>query len=227
MSSIDFSTVKSVAIPAGDVKKIEIGGVTVWEKSTSILPSEYQQVEYIQSSGTQYINPSVTTDTAHSFALQADFEQPTTATTKQSVVGTDTLDINVKSGHMFYGNSTWQTTIGTERTTARVYCSALTENDNYIKKLWINGTAKDDVTSTWRNGEAVIVFASTVNTTVKNKASVKLYSAVIEYNEAVVRNLVPCYRISDNEIGMYDTVSETFYTNAGSGTFSKGADVTT
>lgn len=36
---------------------------------------------------------------------------------------------------------------------------------------------------------------------------------------------VPCYRKSDGEIGMYDTVSKTFYTNAGTGTFLKGADV--
>lgn len=38
-------------------------------------------------------------------------------------------------------------------------------------------------------------------------------------------NLVPCYRISDGEIGMYDSVSKTFYTNSGTGTLLKGDDV--
>ena len=37
--------------------------------------------------------------------------------------------------------------------------------------------------------------------------------------------LVPCYRKSDSTIGMYDTVNGMFYTNAGTGTFDKGADV--
>lgn len=38
-------------------------------------------------------------------------------------------------------------------------------------------------------------------------------------------NLVPCYRKSDGEIGMYDLVNGVFYTNSGSGTFIKGDDV--
>lgn len=37
--------------------------------------------------------------------------------------------------------------------------------------------------------------------------------------------LVPCYRKSDNEIGMYDMFSGNFYTNAGTGKFSKGSDI--
>ena len=39
-------------------------------------------------------------------------------------------------------------------------------------------------------------------------------------------NLIPCYRKSDNEPGMYDTVSGTFYTNSGTGEFLVGGDVT-
>lgn len=52
----------------------------------------------------------------------------------------------------------------------------------------------------------------------------KIYS--LKITNAITRlNLVPCYRKSDGEIGMYDTVSKTFYTNAGTDTFLKGADV--
>jgi hypothetical protein len=38
-------------------------------------------------------------------------------------------------------------------------------------------------------------------------------------------DFVPCYRIADSVIGMYDVVNDVFYTNNGSGTFSKGSDV--
>lgn len=44
-------------------------------------------------------------------------------------------------------------------------------------------------------------------------------------NGELMCSLVPCYRKSDNEIGLYDLVSQTFYTNQGTGTFTKGADV--
>lgn len=40
-----------------------------------------------------------------------------------------------------------------------------------------------------------------------------------------IRNFIPCYRKSDNEPGMYDTITGTFYTNSGTGTFTVGNDV--
>lgn len=56
-------------------------------------------------------------------------------------------------------------------------------------------------------------------------ASAKLYSMKLYENAVKVRDFIPCYRKSDNEIGLYDLVNGVFYTNAGSGTFAKGADV--
>lgn len=41
----------------------------------------------------------------------------------------------------------------------------------------------------------------------------------------VVLDLVPCYRKADNVIGMYDLVTDTFVTKTGTGTLTKGADV--
>ena len=41
----------------------------------------------------------------------------------------------------------------------------------------------------------------------------------------LIRDMVPCYRRSDGEIGMYDRVSQTLFTNAGSGIFTKGPSV--
>ena len=40
-----------------------------------------------------------------------------------------------------------------------------------------------------------------------------------------ILNFVPCYRKSDGIVGMYDTVSKTFFTNTGTDAFTKGADV--
>lgn len=54
----------------------------------------------------------------------------------------------------------------------------------------------------------------------------KIYGNFKIYDgNAEVFNLVPCYRKADSVIGMYDLVSETFLTNAGTGTLTKGADV--
>jgi hypothetical protein len=45
-------------------------------------------------------------------------------------------------------------------------------------------------------------------------------------NNVLVRDFIPCYRKSDNEIGLYDVVNGVFYANAGSGTFTKGNNIT-
>ena len=44
-------------------------------------------------------------------------------------------------------------------------------------------------------------------------------------DDNLLRDMIPCYRKSDNVIGMFDKVSQTFFTNAGTGTFTKGNNV--
>ena len=47
----------------------------------------------------------------------------------------------------------------------------------------------------------------------------RIYSFNIKRNDEYVINMVPCRRVSDGELGMYDYVSKKFYTNSGTGTF--------
>jgi hypothetical protein len=49
-----------------------------------------------------------------------------------------------------------------------------------------------------------------------------LYYLKILQNGKLVRNFIPARRDSDNVVGMWDTVTETFFTNAGSGSFVAG-----
>lgn len=53
----------------------------------------------------------------------------------------------------------------------------------------------------------------------------KIYCVWAKRDGALIFNAVPCYRKADSVIGMYDTVSGTFFTNQGTGAFTKGADV--
>ena len=54
----------------------------------------------------------------------------------------------------------------------------------------------------------------------------KIYSVSLERDGMIVADLVPCFRKADGEIGLFDVVSEQFFTNAASsGTFTKGGNV--
>ena len=94
------------------------------------------------------------------------------------------------------------------------------------QKLYRNNVLLGSGTLTSDNTYGTIwLFASNYNGGQNGSATCKMYYAKFYYNDVLVRDLVPCYRKADNEIGMYDLVNGVFYTNAGTGTFTKGGDV--
>jgi hypothetical protein len=54
-----------------------------------------------------------------------------------------------------------------------------------------------------------------------SKGKSAIYSFRMWDNNVLVRNFIPA-KNSSNVVGMYDTVSKTFFTNAGSGSFTAG-----
>ena len=53
----------------------------------------------------------------------------------------------------------------------------------------------------------------------------KIYSCKIYESNTLIRNLIPCYRKSDNVAGMYDALNKKFYENQGAGVFTTGAEI--
>ena len=180
-----------------------------------ILPEQYQQVEYIESTGTQYIN------------------------TNYTPVENDDINIekvkNTGTGCLFSaGNSTNQLILLASSST------------NYYWKYFATGNATAFFTEELSNFSTISIangsisinnvvkasstYAGTVDTTIQlfrrvngeSYATASIGRFTITNGNKTKLDLIPCYRISDNEVGMYDLVSNTFYTNAGTGTFNKG-----
>ena len=80
-------------------------------------------------------------------------------------------------------------------------------------------------TNTFQTPSNITIFALNRNWSVREYSTYKLHYLKIRDNGTLVRNFVPCYRKSDNVIGLYDLVNKQFYTNAGSWTFTKWPDV--
>ena len=79
--------------------------------------------------------------------------------------------------------------------------------------------------STFQSSHNCYIFGVNANGSVSSSPSMKLYSFLLYDNEKLIREFIPCYRKSDSVIGLYDIVNNVFYTNSGTGTFSKGANV--
>ena len=86
-------------------------------------------------------------------------------------------------------------------------------------------TNSDSAAATTASASAVFVLGNGATGTVKYGYIGKIYSASYYADGVRKCNLVPCYRKSDGVIGMYDKVAGKFYTNSGTGTLVKGADV--
>lgn len=114
---------------------------------------------------------------------------------------------------------------------SRISWSSLNQNVDYEFEIW-NFYVKDIPTQTnLISGSSISSFTGTHNMTLNHSyadaanSCNRWYYVKIYENSTLVRDLVPCYRKLDSVIWMYDLENWTFYTNSGTGTFTKWPDV--
>lgn len=206
--------------------KTLIGG-TAKTISFGRLPSAYQEVEYIESTGTQYIDTGAIPTNIYGFRAKMAWTQ---------LSGDKSLSVTQNSNGRWgvgaYGSS-WQ--VGAICSpTGSGNVGSITANKIYNVEYNYNGSLSfivdgSTVKSSINKGSGtmtnlyIFAFNNSGNTIYQGK--LKLYSYTLYNGTTAVRNFVPCYRISDSVVGLYDTVNGVFYTNKGSGTFAKGSNV--
>ena len=94
-------------------------------------------------------------------------------------------------------------------------------------KLVINETFVREVSkASFQSSVNLYLFANNNIGTPQLKMIGKIWYCKIYDDDVLVRNFIPCKNPS-NEIGMYDTVNDVFYGNAGTDSFIAGAEVET
>ena len=193
----------------------------------------YTQVEYIESSGTQYIDTGVKPTHNTSAKIEFSITKATSGQDYPKIYGCSST-----SNGAFFLQADTITNIFRTVSYQNIdgYRANATTTFSYGKKyeivhsrntLLIDGTFHTSVDLSAYNSDInIFIFVLNSNGTPNAQyAYAKLYSMKIYENEDLVRDFMPCYRKSDNVIGLYDKVNKQFYTNAGSGAFSKGDDV--
>lgn len=208
----------------------------------AILPNWYQEVEYIQSTATdpwsqesswQYIDTLVTINKN----IKVDIDMQFTSLAVQSRLFWWLYDswsswitfspyINwstqwARATANWVGN--WQSTNVAANTNRNRF---VLDNTRYIiydsnwtqVHNWTNSSTISN-SDTW----TIPLLASKDRSLnkVNRHSSAKLYWCKIWDNDVLVRDFVPCYRKSDNEIWLYDLVNNQFYTNSWTGSFIK------
>jgi hypothetical protein len=237
---IDFGSIKSLTIPEGSVKKITANGVVFWEKVTSRLPSAYQEVEWIGSTGSQKINYSQARATDNEISLKftidkytsmyacgSFFTSPNRAFLLARLSGSQqtfefysaTQSYVRATNYKLALNTVYEMHLKTDFATLK---NTFTIAQNGI--VGYTGTSTPDNITTSLTTFCVCHSGGLVGNENAGLQG-KMYSYQHKSDGVIVRDFIPCYRKSDGVIGMYDIVSNSFYTNQGSGSFTKGANI--
>ena len=197
------------------------------------IPAKYQEVEYLESTGTQYIKTNYTPTVTENMKIEMDYMFTKTQSGDSFLFGakvSGTSPVNFQCEH--YNNRSWYCGGGLYQFRNVLYNLGGSLNKRYSfiidgNVLKIDGNSVNS-TTTQSNLYSVplYIFAANWNgaTNFINKGA-RIYNLSFTANGVKEADFIPCYRKSDSEPGMYDTVSGTFFTNAGTGTFIVGNDV--
>lgn len=237
------SRIKVEGLAMADVKEIHIkkdgvmkdiiekykNGHRVFRKA---LPAGYKELTYIESSGTQYIDTGFLPDTTAGF--EYDFAMVGGLPADAFVMGVRQLSTTA---------SRWTTTI----TSGQIYCGfgdnpsasqrqpyetgvrTIMKNNLYDSKTMAKDEDKFfDIpdTSTLPNFTYTAVIAGAVNNSgnITNFWPQRVYSCKMTRENILERYFVPA-KNAQGVVGMYDLVTDTFYTNQGTGNFIAGEEV--
>lgn len=203
------------------------------------LPAEYQEVEYIESTGKEYIETGCSLNETSVVEIEASLKK--SVPKAAGALFGSRINIQYSTGQQ---NALWWHNEEDENTAKLVGLvgeSVYRTTDDTVQfgmfrkirfgcdSLSIDGIKKFTFSKAlYSNGINAVLFGLKT----KNYCDTKRFNGKIKYcrittDDVLVRNFIPCYRKSDNIAGMYDTVNGVFYTNASTtGSFLKGADKT-
>lgn len=221
------------SIKDGVLKDYKMYGNTV----QSNLPEGYTQLESISSTGYEYINTGLVMQSGDEIQLDYEWlgDTPASLSADMMFLGCQNLDptiggVWVELYRRSDGTRTWYARLGG---TSSASAGATTEQITGRHLLSLNQTrlALDGTTlvgmsvgDTFQTTPLTLFGRFNQTGTLLNSSRIKVYGLKVINNGVVRLNLIPC-KNADNILGMYDTVTEQFLVNSGTGEFIAGAAV--
>ena len=183
------------------------------------LPNGYKRLEYIQSTGTQYINTGFKPNNNTRVVMDLLYTGNESISNEFGAWNSSNnasficLTTGKNNLYSFYGNTSKQ--VSANRTVRHTV-----DMDRNVVKM--NGTTM--ITFDQMSFQCIYpMFLCCFNNVgaTENMTSMHIYSCQIYDNDVIVRDFTPCQTSSGN-IGLWDDVNSVFYGNAGTGTFTAG-----
>ena len=225
---MEFTKVSELTIKGKPVRSMSKGGKEFWGKHH--LPLAYQEVEYLESSGTQFIDTGLTFPNVDEFKVKVAF---TDITANQYVVGVRddigtaigfALHFSAHGGLTYYPRLWRNTVVGKSVSVGEIVTvqTKLASTNGYFR---INDSEQDNYNlPAFSARRTIYLFSINSGDKIEYQMIGRIYHANAYLNGNIVCSFIPCYRKSDHVAGMYETVNKQFMTNGGTGTFVLGPD---
>lgn len=192
------------------------------QKGKNRLPAGYIELEYIESTGTQYIDTGFKPN--QDTRVVADMQMVGTPVNAFFFGGRTSTSSNIFCFLWLESNKVFRTDYNNkQKSVSGVYNDRVFVdfNKNIVE---MNGTIIEHTYGTFQSTGNLFIFAASTSGTMSSPASARLYSFKLYDNGALVRDFIPC-KNPDGVVGLYDFVNKKFYGNSGSGNFIAGGEL--
>jgi len=188
--------------------------------------SPYTELEYIQSTGTQWIDtgvlPTVDTKSIIDFQFTGDNTIGTVFGVREMW---DSRGYWVGADSDRLGNRYWLQ-IGSSSSFTNRYSDTNRHTIDFSK----TGLYLDNILISTISPSSFVAYANlplfrSVDGSSISYMCQKLYSFQVYESDTLIRDFIPVKRVSDDEICLYDKAEGEFYTNDGTGTFTAGPEI--
>lgn len=187
---------------------------------TNLLPSGYTQLSYIQSDNSgQYIDSGCSVDDLTSefeMRIKLSHLNGSGNTSVKGYMGCNNIGTIISYNTNFGIGSTTQ---GYPYTADGYYDITIVRDENRVSHYNVNGMIFNENAENFDGTLNFGIFKLSPFGQNYLRLFGRCYGFIWKKNGNVERNLIPAIRNSDQEIGMWDTVTKTFFTNAGNGSF--------
>ena len=187
-------------------------------KGYIVEPVHYTILEYIESTGTQYIDTGFKPN--QNTKVEAEYAWISGNSAVCGVRESNTGFLLYHESNLVY--TMYGTTYASTGVTASAN-KATAVMDGVARIVTIGENSVSLASATFQMNYPMYLFGYSESGTADSKGSIRLYSCKIYDNGTLIRDYVPC-KDTTGAVGLYDKVAGKFYTNAGTGTFTAGAE---
>ncbi len=192
-------------------------------------PAQYIQLEYIESTGTQYIDTGVLAESGKSWEIEFSFS---------SLVNNGFIGARVSNFRFWFilYSSYFDLGLGDDRYISSVPIVAgnrykntlVTDNNGWVSYINDIEVAKGNDVATKETIKGSIYLFKINNVSGSGySGNSRIYYTKIWDGDALIYDFIPVLRLNGGKPGMYDKVSGRFFTNQGTGEFIAGPEVST